>query len=461
VPLQDSSTPAGTDAEVARRERVNRFERQRAAACLLPRERVCSCLRWMRDAAAGVGIWRSADSGRCHYGGLQVCGSVWTCPVCAGRVAERRRVELEAAIAAHRYAGGSVLLVTWTVRHGAGDDLADVLGRFLAGLSDVTRDRAYKRLKLGYGIVGSIKALEVTWGAGAGWHPHCHSLLFVEGVELDGQAVADLEAALLGAWRQAAGRHGLSMNGRGLRVQATAGAVGDYVAKFGRDPARRPWGAEDEVARAHVKRGRAAAAAGVRFSPFGLLDEFMGTGDLGGAGAVRFREYAAAFKGRRQLRWSPKLRSMFEDTAGRAWVAAVGAGDEAGARVWADRLDVLARAVSSDEDVAAAADEEASHVYQLTAEDWRHILRRGDRRGDLLEVAGELGAAGVDAYVAALWRDEDTAVAVAAVRAEVAGELVGEAPVRRDVWLFNHHFMRRRKMAARAGARAVRPALRV
>ena len=42
--------------------------------------------------------------------GLQTCGSVWVCPVCGAKVVERRRGEIQQAMAMHRACGGEVHL---------------------------------------------------------------------------------------------------------------------------------------------------------------------------------------------------------------------------------------------------------------------------------------------------------------------------------------------------------------
>ncbi len=215
-------------------------------------------------------------------------------------------------------------------------------------------DRAYKRLCASYGVVGSIKALEVTWGSANGWHPHAHVLLVCSG---DVGNLSTFEGELYGCWSRAAARKGLAMDPEhGLDVRATWGAVEDYVGKWGHAPTGRAWGTEDELVKAHSKKARAVPrAAGERYTPFDLLRWVADTGEA--RAAALFREYAGVFKGRRQLVWSPGLR------------AELGLVDEA-----------------SDEDLARAAVEDAVLLLLLTFEQWRAIRRLG-QRGQLLEVA--------------------------------------------------------------------------
>jgi hypothetical protein len=281
-----------------------RYRLQSVARLALPRERVWHCLRDVVNRSHGVDVWHSPELMRGHFTGLQTCGSVWACPPCASKIAERRRGELEDAIAVAREKVHGVLVAAYTFRHGPLDDLSGSLGRFLGALRSMTSTRAYKGLMGRYGLLGSIKALEVTHGTRNGWHPHAHLLYFVDR-PLSELEVVELETALYALWQRAAARVGLDMDRRyGLRLQSTWGAVADYVAKFGREPDHRPWGAADELTKAITKRGHGED----RHTPWDLL---RWAADTGEAQPVQlFREYHAAFKGRRQLVYSPGLKDL-------------------------------------------------------------------------------------------------------------------------------------------------------
>jgi hypothetical protein len=239
----------------------------------------------------GVDLLHDAEHGRGHFKGLQTCGSAWICPVCAAKICERRRCEVEVAIAAARERGWTVLLLTFTFSHGPLDALSGSLRRFLEAHVSMAESRRYKRLMALYGAAGSIRALECSVGYN-GWHPHRHVLLILD-APISALEVVALEAALYALWSAAAGKSGLGMDRRhGLTVQSTWGAVGDYVAK---------WGLAAELTRA--KRGR-----GAHLSPFELLGVAADTGEA--AAVSLFREYAEVFKGSKQLRWSNGLRDM-------------------------------------------------------------------------------------------------------------------------------------------------------
>ena len=93
-----------------------------------------------------VQVWKSKEHGTASYGGLQTCGSVWTCPVCAAKIAERRRVELLDAMELHKAQGGAVFLLTLTTPHQRGDVLAELLDQQGKALQSFLRDRKVKEV---------------------------------------------------------------------------------------------------------------------------------------------------------------------------------------------------------------------------------------------------------------------------------------------------------------------------
>src|SRR2546426_9509868 len=110
--------------------RLLKWRLQREARALLPNERVAFCMR--RTSGATVEVYYSPEHQSAHYGGLLACGSVWVCPVCAIKISEKRRVELEQAIARCIEKGGVVYLATYTIAHKRSDNLSALLTSFLA-----------------------------------------------------------------------------------------------------------------------------------------------------------------------------------------------------------------------------------------------------------------------------------------------------------------------------------------
>jgi len=284
--------------------RAERVELRGVSAHVMPEHRVADCGCGLIPGASAVKVLYAVGQGKAHYGNLKTCGSVWGCPVCSAKISERRRGELRQAIDANHKRGGTILIVAYTVSHKRHHSLDDVLARFLKAQERMQGNRPYRRLAASYGLVGSIKSLEVTQGDANGWHPHAHTLLFFEGA-VDVEA---FQAGLYAAWERAARGQKLTMTReRGLLVQSAWGEVQDYVAKWGHEPTRPVWDSTAEMTKGHSKRA-ADEGDGQRFTPFDLLRRFRDTGDLEAAGL--FREFMTAFHGRRQLTWSPGLRAL-------------------------------------------------------------------------------------------------------------------------------------------------------
>jgi hypothetical protein len=154
------------------------------------------------------------------------------CPLCAAKISERRRDELERAITRHTEQQGAVFMATYTVSHSRHDSLSVLLQAFLRARKRLKQGKYAQWRKRDYGIVGTISVLEVTWSILNHWHPHSHELIFTLKGQYDIGDVA-YENEVRHAWRRAAAHEGLHMNSHGYKLDRTFGAVADYIAKFG------------------------------------------------------------------------------------------------------------------------------------------------------------------------------------------------------------------------------------
>lgn len=271
-------------------ETVSRWELQHTAQRLLPKQKQlqrCHCTRLR--GKAGVEIWRGKRSA--SFRGLIQCGSVWICPPCAAKIAEHRAKDLQKGIDYALYVGHGVMMTTLTFRHFRVDTLKELIRLFPLALRYLKSGRAYQQLQKDFGIIGEVRALEVTHGDANGWHPHTHAIVFTNRVLTRAERFA-FECRLYLLWRAACARAGLGdpTFEHGVHVRPAKEAA-DYVAK---------WGFANEVTRSHIKR-----AKGKGRTPFQLLAD-AGAGDK--RAAWLFREFAECFKGRRQLYYSPGLR---------------------------------------------------------------------------------------------------------------------------------------------------------
>ncbi len=326
-------------AKTAMMARFERFALQSAVRKLLPQSRTAKCLR-VRKGGSDILVVQSKEHKTCSYKGLQTCGSVWACPVCAAKISERRRVELRAAIDRHLANGGGVYLLTLTNPHHFGDQLAELLAGQAKALYYFNSDRASRKVFAGMECIGQVRALEVTQGrlrrVNNGWHPHYHVILFAAA----GLDLAACQLDLAQRWISACTKAGLKPPSveHGLKLDPGQFAA-DYAAK---------WGLDHEMTKGHIKKAKDGE------SPFDLLRAYLADCDKQ-AGAL-FREFAETFKGKRQLHWSKGLKKRFE-------IGEI-----------------------TDEELANQQDDKAVLLGTITVSQWRYVLKK-EARSLVLELA--------------------------------------------------------------------------
>lgn len=330
---------------------VTKFWLQSLARELLPRDsRIGVCMHCLSPAATGVDVMKHVASNRAYYSGLMVCGMIWVCPVCAARITEERRQELTNALAKM---GFTCYLITYTVRHNRKSKLKEMTDEMQKAFRFMKSGKAWQELTDEYEWVGSVKSLEVTHGEN-GWHPHQHELVFLD-ENLSKSAQNGLLASLRLKWDAALSRSGLSASwAHGVDLRATNQDVSEYVAKFGHQPVVMGWGVEHELTKQPVKKGKNGGR-----TPVQLLADY-GQGDI--KAARLWQEYAAAFKGKKQLVWSKGLRGI------------LGMGMEL-----------------PDEEIAGTIPEGAEILARLSSDEWKAI-RKADLRGELIDAASQMEA---------------------------------------------------------------------
>lgn len=339
----------GGEEKTANRKRLERFALQAGARELLPKERVGWCMRRVLPNASPE-IFVSRKYAKAHYKNLIVCGSI-SCPVCAAKISQGRRAELEQAFNSAAGLGLTLVFVTLTMQHNKNDRCDRSLDDFLEAYRAVKSGRAWKEFASDYGVVGNVRALETTHGEN-GWHPHIHAVLFAKSVDIDG-----MREFLERRWVKALGSVGRSAIRKfAVVVKVGDAAISEYLSKAGDG-----WQLEDELARGAVKTGRAKGR-----TPFALLRDFMAGDDRSGR---LYRQWAEAMKGLSYIRFSPGLRAF------------LGIGEEL-----------------TDDDLANGANDASDWLFTLTRAEWGLVLRF-DQRGELLTVAEQSGAAGVRSFL--------------------------------------------------------------
>jgi hypothetical protein len=339
--------------------------------------------------SAGGQVTVRYERGRARWVRLRTCRKGNLCPVCGNRIRTARGDQLARAAKAwadpewempaelaelvRAATGGGLAMGTYTLRHFERQPLEELVQlqraawrrAFGAGSGS-----AWRRLRARFGIVGDVRAFEVTHGAN-GWHPHFHTLYFLRAPLTEAQR-AELEQALWERWSKAvveAGGYTLSRK-HGFKLDTPKGgdieAFARYIAK--------------EITGDQTKTGR-----GGRRTPWQIAQDWADTGSARDRGL--WRSYELGIKGVWYLRWSDKLAPfgrLFEDRTDDELAAAA-------------ELDDQDEDQEPDEDAPTM---EAGEVLGVSYAAWFTVVLQ--RQGRRLEVVHALERSGLAAARALL-----------------------------------------------------------
>lgn len=275
-------------------QRSNDFLLQDQACKLLPKERVCNCLKKRIDKTKPREVKYNESRKKAHYSNTQHCASIWSCVPCAKRITEQRRMELKKGLETWKTVHkGSVMLLTLTFSHSQSESLKSLLERQRKAYKIFLETTKVKEIFKHLGVKYKIRSLEATYGQN-GWHPHFHVLLLGY-FQIDDLIYRDLLAEL---WIKSCVRAGLNAPSMTHGLDLRDGTYADkYVSK---------WGIESELTKGHVKKGRNGG-----FTPFDLLQLSMYNENVYDKDCGKlFQEFAIAMKGARQLVWSRGLKDL-------------------------------------------------------------------------------------------------------------------------------------------------------
>lgn len=306
----------------------------------------------IRSSAAGVGV-----------AGVMRCAKTM-CPACGPRIAAERRQEIERAVDAHRANGGTVLFLTFTLRHSRADTLDTLVRARSGGWRAATGGKGWMRDRRSFGVVGFIRALEEKWSIANGWHAHVHVLVFIDaspGSPAVRAAVGGLLPAMFTRWRSAALKAGLrapllvGQEAHEVTGEDAGKLMGDYFAKQAAATAR-----DTPEAMAWEMTNPNGKGRGESFTPGEVLTLAAGGDDTCQA---LWAEYETAMKGQRTLTWSRGLRELLELDPER-----------------------------SDEEIAEDEAGDVEHtVLSITARSWMKLSRIQGGRFRLLRIVAEYG----------------------------------------------------------------------
>ena len=243
--------------------------------------RVESCMK-----AVGKEVRVQKTGAVYHYGGVITCGSVWVCPVCASRITEKRKQELQEALDT---SGFFPVLVTVTLAHKRSDALSNLLNTLNTSLRKLKAGRWWQNFAEKYGVKAHVSSLEFTYSTEKGFHPHKHLLFFLESADAD---IQEFKKELTERYLYLVQKEGGYASAfHAIDVQAGASGAGVYLAK---------WGVVAEVTKSNLKEAKQEGS----FSMWQLAE----LGESEAWARQAFLEYAYATYGKKAITYSHGAR---------------------------------------------------------------------------------------------------------------------------------------------------------
>lgn len=303
-PVVDS--PDAAAKERSRRRRETGWRLRHMNSWLFAGERIGKCGEPLGKTVAVKHL--EVNGGTAQPANIATCGSVWGCTACAGKIRSARAAEIEHLVRSHLAAGRHATMLTFTLPHTATDALSVLLAAVMAAWAKMVSGSVYsKTIRDQYGIIGFIRALEVTYGRN-GWHPHLHVLVFhTKQLWHDDGTLDDFRWTFAQRWArfisQTLGReihHNYGVDATPVRDHP---GIGAYVSKI-----------HFELARSDLKTNKNNPGRTSR-TPWQVAIDGDETGDA--QDIARWKEFVRATKGRRMLGISPELRRQYghHDTA--------------------------------------------------------------------------------------------------------------------------------------------------
>lgn len=277
--------------------------------------RVCNCFRLKSHRSFQVSLRKKDGARRAHYGDLQTCGSVWSCPVCSSIISEGRTEILQQAINNWRSMSldNCVIMITLTTPHYIFESLADVLAVQDNAVRIMTKQpikkggyKRYSQILKDIGSVGSFTGREITFGQN-GWHPHRHILIFCKRQPLS--SLRRLRHDIVIAWSLAFLRAGGEIRNmdhfqqRAVSVDQITDDDGfTRISRYVTTVEGETWTLAKEAT-----KGISKLAKNGNITPFGMLQAIRSGDPLANLYSKKFHEYATTMKGKKQFFGSPGL----------------------------------------------------------------------------------------------------------------------------------------------------------
>ena len=186
--------------------------------------------------------------------GLNHCSSIYQCNICQQRILPERQKDLEIINRQHLLTGGSVYLITLTVKHDKFDTFDSLLGssstkKGIIGAYSylVSKDRGFKKILEKYNIQMSCRVFETTWGKINGFHAHIHALFYMK-TKLSTEELNNFREELYTLWVKSVKKVNLKLpnNTNGIDIQDGSNAS-KYILK---------WSCSNELSSSQFKKAK-------------------------------------------------------------------------------------------------------------------------------------------------------------------------------------------------------------
>lgn len=221
------------------------------------RVRFCHAHRAYGSDAITIKLSHSdVHNSQASFGGLQTCGSVWACPVCASRIAVEKGQEILKALEWAKQENLAPAMLALTARHHAGMGLDWFKTLFKGAWEMFSSGRRWRFFKKKYGVKHHIANREVTRGD-SGWHYHMHLLLFLDLSAVKAAAADSLQKDLEAFWIECLEAHALEgLPEIALKVSSHGNVGKTYLTKIGITINEKDGKLEYEMTSSDTKKGQ-------------------------------------------------------------------------------------------------------------------------------------------------------------------------------------------------------------
>jgi len=276
--------------------------RDEAAEILGGRQSKCGKCAIFTGGSANISI-QAKNKESYFFSGLETCGNVWTCPVCALKITYNRAANVANIL--HNIQKTklfSIGFLTLTIRHTYKDSLKQVKNDILQAYRKFTKSRKYLKLCQIYDIKGNIRSLEIKFSKKTGWHPHLHILYVSTQKPIRLEIFA--ETFILYFLKEM--KEKSQIQGQKYIPVYDFKGIETYLTK---------WKAADEICKGHTKE----KSGGESFTPFEMLNFITENKHKPEKQAEvmifkrKFKEYATETKGARQISISTDIKQYSTD----------------------------------------------------------------------------------------------------------------------------------------------------